>query len=92
MLGVMAKKQNKPAATSDAEEQKRYPSRENTKYVALPINLYRALEQYAKDHSTEDDDKSISWAARVAVRKFLTEEGVKIPPPPKSDRAKPDGD
>lgn len=65
---------------------KRPPSRENTSYVALPKDLYKVLKRYADDHSDEDSKKSASWAARKAVRKFLTEEGYWPPPSnPKSE-------
>ena len=61
-------------------EKKRYPSRENTRYVAIPKALYEALEQYAKARSDEDERKSVSWAARVLIRRGLTDE--KMWPPP----------
>jgi hypothetical protein len=79
-MPVMAKrkKPTEPEPTpplEPPEEKRRPPSRENLRYVAIPLQLHQALEQYAKDHSNEDETKSISWAARVAIRKFLVAEG-----------------
>lgn len=76
-MKAMAKKKPKPDQPSEVggSEKKRYPSREKTKYVAIPKALYEALESYAKSRSDEDDTKSISWAARVAIRNFLQEAG-----------------
>lgn len=84
-MGVMAKKPPSPdqpedastgsAQPSDGEQKKRPLSRENTRYLALPVKLYELLEQYAADQSDEDTKRSISWAGRKAVRKFLEEEG-----------------
>jgi hypothetical protein len=54
---------------------KRHPSREHIRYVALPLELHQALERYAESRSDEDDKKSVSWAARVAVRRSLTDQG-----------------
>lgn len=77
MLG-MAKK--RPTG-SDQPGKKRYPSRENTKYVAIPLELHEALQAYADSRSDEDDKKSVTWAARVAIRKFLTDIGLWPPKP-----------
>lgn len=69
-------KEKKP----EGQEPKRYPSRENVKYLAVPAELYEALARFAKSKSDEDDKKSVSWAGRVALRKFLTQEGFWPPP------------
>jgi hypothetical protein len=85
-MSSMAKKKT-PSQQPPSEEapdegaSKRYPSRDKVRYVALPLNLHTVLEQYARDHSDEDDEKSISWAARVLLKKALTTE--KRWPPPK---------
>jgi hypothetical protein len=77
-MATMAKKGGKPAGEgpkeSDPAGGKRPPSREKLRYVALPLDLHAALVEYAADHSDEDDDKSISWAARVLLKKALTAE------------------
>jgi predicted Zn-dependent protease len=77
MSGVAKKTPKQP--TDD--EPKRYPSRDKVRYVAIPLELHEALDKYAKDNSDEDNVKSISWAARVAIRRFLRSEGL-LPPPP----------
>lgn len=59
----------------------RYPSREKTRYVGISLELHQALQRYADSRSDEDDQKSVNWTARRAIRKFLTEEGF-LPPPP----------
>jgi hypothetical protein len=59
---------------------KRFPSRENTRYVGIPLELYRALEKFAEAKSDQDDRKSVAWAARRAIRKMLTDEGL-LPAP-----------
>ena len=79
-MGLMAKRKNKSddAPSSDQPEEgkrSRPPSRENTRYVGLPLTLYTALQKYAEDHSDEDTKKSASWAARVAIRRFLKDAG-----------------
>jgi hypothetical protein len=58
----------------------RYPSRENTKYLAVPKEWYELLEEYAKERSDADTAHSVAWAGRVAIRKFLVEIG-KLPKP-----------
>lgn len=75
MKGMAKKKQ-----PNEDTGKPRYPSRENVKYVAIPKALHEALERYAESRSDEDDKKSTSWAGRVAIRKFLTEEGFWPPP------------
>jgi hypothetical protein len=76
-IGFMGKRKpmKHAEATEAASESKRFPSRENTRYVGLPIHLYELVEQFAKDHSDEYDEKSISWAARILIHKALTAEG-----------------
>ena len=73
-------KRKKPTDGNGEEPKKRYPSREKTRYVALPLELYEALEGYAAKRSDEDDTRSVSWAARVAIRRFLVGEGLWPPP------------
>lgn len=77
MIEVMAKK--KPPTSGP---KKRYPSRDNYKSLSLSKELYEGLQAYAESRSTEDDKKSVSWAARAIVRKFLSEQGI-LPPKPK---------
>jgi hypothetical protein len=89
-MPAMAKRKKKPddavpEPIDPGAGKKRYPSREKTRYVALPLDLYEVLEKYAKSRSDEDDQKSVSWAARVAVRRFLTGEGLWPPAPLKPD-------
>ncbi len=87
-MGLMAKKKNPPEPTPDPPEpSKRYPSRDNLRYVALPLDLYNYLVQYAAEHGSEDDTKSISWAARVAVRDYSKRNPNKKQPPPPSPPA-----
>jgi hypothetical protein len=74
----MAKKKPVNKSPSPVEPEvpaKRYPSRDKIRYVGIPVELHEALEQYAQSRSDEDDVKSISWAARVCIRRFLTDEG-----------------
>ncbi len=72
-MEVMAKKnpQPEPPQEPEPEPSKRPPSREKLRYVAIPIEMHAGLIEYARQHSDEDEDKSISWAARRAVREFL---------------------
>jgi hypothetical protein len=62
---IMAKKKKEP---------KRYPSRENTRYVALPLSMYEILESLGAR-----EERSTSWIARKAIREFL--ERQKLLPP-----------
>lgn len=57
-----------------------YPSRAKIRYVGIPKEIHEALERYAQSRSDEDEEKSVSWAARHAIRKFLTGEGFWPPP------------
>lgn len=75
-----------PPVEATATPKKSYPSREKVKYVGIPAAMYDALEQYAAEHSTEIDNKSISWAARAAVHEFLKAKGY-WPPPKKAPDA-----
>lgn len=82
-MSRMTKKRPTPQPSPDPgsdEPKKRPPSREKTRYIALPKALHEALARYAKDHSDEDEDRSISWAGRKAVRDFLQREGYWPPP------------
>jgi hypothetical protein len=63
-----------PAGAPAERPVKRYPSRENTKYVGIPVKLWHRLKHYAEGHSTEWDEKSISWALRNLLAKALEEE------------------
>jgi hypothetical protein len=92
-MGRMAKRKNTSGegGPDEGKPKKRYPSREKTRYVALPRDLYAVLEQYAKSRSDEDDQKSVSWAARVAVRRFLSGEGLWPPPEKGGDEPRPKG-
>lgn len=76
------KKPMPPAAPEQVAKPKRFPSRERVKYVALPTNFIQALNDYADEHSDEDDAKSASWAARALIRKALLAEGKAVPPMP----------
>lgn len=51
-----------------------YP-KENTRYVGISLALYQAIQEYADEHSTEDDQKSITWAAKRLIRIGLASEG-----------------
>jgi hypothetical protein len=84
-MSAVAKK--KKPAESDPNPpggpgKRRYPSREKVKYIAIPAEMHAALEKYALSRSDEDDQKSINWAGRVAIRRFLTQEGLWPPPAP----------
>jgi hypothetical protein len=72
-------KSNPPSVSG----KKKYPSRANIQYVAIPLRFHDAPAEYARQHSDEDDEKSVSWAARVALRRFLTAEGLL---PPRDDK------
>ena len=61
------------------EDPKVYPSRKNTRYLAIPLSLHKIIEQYAKDHSKRYDKKSVSWAGRILLLKALTAEGLYPP-------------
>lgn len=43
--------------------------------VNVPGHLLAPLRQYAEEHSTEDEKKSISWAAKRLLRIGLSAEG-----------------
>lgn len=82
-MSLMAKRANKPeqpAEPSPDDGPKRYPSRENTRYVGLSVELYELVKKYAADHSDADEEKSISWATKRLIRKALTAEGYIKPP------------
>lgn len=91
-MDLMAKRANKsddppepaPDEQPNDEASKRYPSRENVRYLALPVELYEAIGRFAQAHSDEDEKRSISWAGRRLVRKALSDEGFWPPPRPKS--------
>ncbi len=63
MLGVAEKKKAKP-------EPKRHPSRDKVRYVALPLLMHRALKGVGKQ-----DDRSVSYMTRKAVRMLLEQLG-----------------
>ena len=71
---------SKPRKADADAAKKRYPSREKLRYVAIPVELHEALQRFAASRSDADDEKSVSWAARVAIRRFAVAEGL-IPPP-----------
>lgn len=52
----------------------------NTFQVGVPLELYEALRRYAQAHSDEDLTRSISWAGRRGLEKFLETEGFWPPP------------
>lgn len=70
-----------PSPADNPRPKKRPPSRERVRYVALPVALYQLLQQYAADHSDQDDAKSISWAARKGLRTFLESAGYRLQSP-----------
>lgn len=78
-MGLMAK--DRPGG-----KKKRYPSRENTRYLGVRLDIYEALQRYASDQSDDVETRSASWAARLALVQFLTEKGYWPPAkkPPKS--------
>jgi hypothetical protein len=57
----MAKSKKEP--DSDMEDG---INRANVKYVAIPVELWQRLRTFAKA-----DERSVSWAARKAIREFL---------------------
>lgn len=69
----MAKKPPKPP--NESEPAKRYPSRDRTKYVAIPLEEWAQLKALA-----DEQDRSVSYMAKQAVRKLLAEVG-RWPPP-----------
>lgn len=91
-MTLMAERRKKPGKRAEGETPgkppgaggKKYPSREKVMYVGIPVAMYEALQRYARDHSDEVDEKSISWAARLAVHRFLVAEG-RWPPRKASD-------
>lgn len=89
-MRIMPKRRPPPADSpspgDDPGPKKRPPSREKVRYVAIPVALYQLLEQYAADHSDQDDAKSISWAARKGLRTFLENAGYRLQPPPKGGK------
>src|SRR5947208_1284074 len=77
---LMAKRKKNDDASQEppmppAGEKKKPPSREKIRYLAIPLELHELLKRYADEHSDEDSRKSINWAARVAIRRFLQSEG-----------------
>lgn len=56
----MAKKKTEPS------KGKRYPSRDNTKYVGIPVKLHGQMERLA-----DLDDRSTTYMVVKAVREFL---------------------
>lgn len=64
-MSAVATKKPKPDA--DGDSAKRYPSRENIRYVGLPKELYEALKKHA-----ESQERSASWMAMKFVRDGLT--------------------
>jgi hypothetical protein len=44
-------------------------SRANVKYVALPVELWEKLKDWA-----DQDERSVSWAARKIIRDFFAKE------------------
>lgn len=86
----MARKRKQPeppedepiAAEASSSPPKRYPSRDRTKYLAVPASLYEMVKAYAEAQSDEDGKKSISWAARRLLRLGAAAEGFQ--PPKKS--------
>ena len=48
---------------------KRYPSRENTKYIAIPVDLWEAIRKRA-----ERDDRSVSATAKRMLRRQIQEQ------------------
>ena len=72
-MSAMAKKRKPPEPD---EQPGNVPlSRKNTRYLAVPADLYDRLDKYRASKSDEDDDKSMSWAARHALRRFLESVG-----------------
>jgi hypothetical protein len=78
-LRRMAKRKAKNDASENQETPKKvYPSRANAKYVSIPKHYHAALAEYARQHSTPDDKKSVSWACRVAVRLLAEQAAIKL--------------
>lgn len=73
-MAVMAKSKKKPD-----DKPVRYPSRENTRYVAVPLAMYEVLKRIA-----DADERSTSFVARKAIREYL--EKLKMWPPSDTQR------
>lgn len=67
-------------AKHQPDKSKRPPSRENTRYVGVSLALHELLQKYADEHSTEDDRKSLTWAAKRLLRIALSAEGYGADP------------
>lgn len=80
MLDTMPKSKKNVPGGDEPPKKPVYPSRLNTKYIAVPKHYFDALAEYARDHSDADDEKSISWACRVAIRRMMEAEGIKLRP------------
>jgi hypothetical protein len=85
-MSLMSKKKRPTDGTPEGEGKKRYPSRENVRYIAVPLKYHEALERYAREHSNEDEKKSVSWAARVMLRLGLTGKGLWPLPPEEKEQ------
>ena len=68
MPATMAKKK---ASDLDGREKPEAARRLHAKYVGLPAELWEKLKAWA-----DREDRSISWAARRAVREFLERQGI----------------
>jgi len=81
-MSTMTRKRKKDADDQPSEPLPPSLSRKNTKYIGIPAEMYEALDRYRLSKSDEDEEKSMSWAGRHAVRKFL--ESVGFWPPPQT--------
>lgn len=71
MLGMARKK---PEASD--KPKKRPPSRDKLRNLVVPDDYYEGLAKYAERESDADTKRSVSWAGRVAIRRFLQSEGL----------------
>jgi hypothetical protein len=60
---------------------KRYPSRDNTKYVGLPLAMWRVLKAVG-----QEQERSASYMARKAVQAMLEALGRWPLPPEEKDQ------
>ena len=67
MIGTMPSKKRRPAPA------KKYPSRENTKYVGITADLWDILEVMALA-----EERSVAYYARKYIREGLERDG-KLP-------------
>lgn len=68
----MAKEPKKPKRSRQGK--KPFPSRLNVKYVQIPKEYWQILDGLTAD-GAKYEDRSVAYLAKIAVRKFLQDEG-----------------